>query len=141
MSNQEVSQTSFKPVSVALPNSERLRAGLVPMGSEVTAQKAIMATERATLMFACWRKTDADTPQVFFDAAVAILADYPEEIIITVTDPRIGLPSRLKWPAQPSEVKEACEELMGPIRRRLEREQRIKDQLAERREFEARRRA
>ncbi len=87
-------------------------------------------------MFACWRKTDADTPEVFLDAAVAILSDYPDEIIIKVTDPRTGLPSKLKWPAQPSEVREACEDLMQPIRAAKRWNDIAAEQEAERQRFE-----
>jgi hypothetical protein len=84
-------------------------------------------------MFACWRKTEADTPQVFLDAAIAILADYPDDIITVVTDPRVGLPGKIKWPAQPSEVREACEQRME-IRRALDVwNRRTAEQIAARR--------
>ena len=84
-------------------------------------------------MFSCYRKADADTPEIFLDAAAAILAEYPDEIIVRVTDPRVGLPSRLKWPPQPSEIKEACESLWGPFRYKAEWNKRTAAQIAERR--------
>jgi hypothetical protein len=86
-------------------------------------------------MYGCYRKAEADDATIFLDAAAAILSDYPDEVILLVTDPRTGIPGKLKWPPQPSEVKEACEAAMAPIRRLLEaedRERRIAAQLAQR---------
>lgn len=60
------------------------------------------------LMYGCYRKDDASNPEVFLTAASAILAEYSDEVIRYVTDPRTGLPSNLKWPPQASEVREAC---------------------------------
>jgi len=43
-------------------------------------------------------------------AVVAVLCDYAQEIVQYVTDPRTGLPSRVKWLPAVAEVREACEE-------------------------------
>lgn len=60
-------------------------------------------------MFGCYRKADANDPEIYTAAIAATLADYEPEIIQYVTDPRTGLPSKLKWLPTVAEVREACE--------------------------------
>lgn len=68
------------------------------------------------MMFGCYRKQDANDPEIYVAAVTAVLSEYPREVIESVTDPRTGLPSRLKWLPTVAEVKEACEAVMWPIR-------------------------
>lgn len=39
----------------------------------------------------------------------AVLEQFPEEVVVYVTDPRTGIQRRSKWPPTISEVLEACE--------------------------------
>lgn len=128
---------SLKQVGAALPSLERLRSGNVTFGKTITIEKATLAIERATLMYGCYRKDDACDPQTFLDAAAAILADYPDDVIIVVTDPRSGLPGKIKWPPQPQEVKQACETIEAPRRDRRAYEERSTKQLRARAEIDA----
>lgn len=80
-------------------------------------QAATYATERATLMFGCYRRGDANDPDTYVSAIAAVLADYEPDVIQSVTDPRSGLPSKSDWPPTVREVKSACEEIAGPRRR------------------------
>lgn len=75
-------------------------------------------------MFGCWRKVDAADPETFITAVAAVLADYPESVVLYVTDPRTGLPGKQQFPPSPYEVKQACEAEMAPIVRQREREAR-----------------
>lgn len=43
-------------------------------------------------------------------AIAATLADYPREVVEHVTDPRTGLPAKLKFLPSVAEVREACED-------------------------------
>jgi tryptophanyl-tRNA synthetase len=65
----------------------------------------------------------------------AVLAEYPEETIRYVTDPRTGIPSRVDWMPTVGEVKRACEDHYGPTRRALEREAAERKVLEERRQL------
>jgi hypothetical protein len=56
------------------------------------------------------------------DAVAVVLAEYPQAVMATVTDPRTGLPGKSKWPPSVPEVREACEIEMAPIRRQMARE-------------------
>lgn len=100
--------------------------------------KAQMAYHHAMLLAGCYRKDDAADPEIYGDAIAAVLSQYPAEVVKRVTDPRTGLPSRLKWLPSVPEVQSACEEIYGPIRRAHEWEQGAKRQLEERKREEAR---
>lgn len=49
-------------------------------------------------------------------AVTAILSEYPDSVIETVTDPRTGLPSKIKWLPTVAEVKTECESHMYRVR-------------------------
>ncbi len=61
-------------------------------------------------MFGCYRKGDANDPETYTAAVTAILAEYSPEVIKRITDPRSGLPRKLKWLPTVAEVSEACDE-------------------------------
>lgn len=64
-------------------------------------------------MFGCYRKQDANDPDVYVAAIASILDEYPPSVIDFITDPRTGLPNRLKWLPTVAEVREACETQLG----------------------------
>jgi hypothetical protein len=74
----------------------------------------------AKLLLGCFRTGDATDPEVYTTAVVAVLADYPDDVIERVIDPRTGLPSRLNWLPTIAEIKSACEDLYGHRRRMAE---------------------
>jgi len=76
----------------------------------------------ATRMYGCYRRQDADDAVTMLDAVAVVLAEYPQSVMATVTDPRTGLPGKSKWPPSVPEVREACEIEMAPIRRQMARE-------------------
>jgi hypothetical protein len=82
----------------------------------------------ATRLYGCYRKEEAASAETMLDAAAIVLATYPDEIMETVTHPVRGLPGRMKWPPNIAEIREACEELMAPIRREAERRSQIERQ-------------
>lgn len=88
--------------------------------------------ERARTLFGCYRKGDAHDPETYVAAVAAVLSEYPDDTIWTVTDPRAGLPSKVGWLPTVKEVKDACEAHYGPTRRTQEREAAERRQLAER---------
>jgi hypothetical protein len=89
----------------------------------------------ATILEGSYRDIAAASAEVFHLAYVMVLAEYPDDCIRYVTDPRSGIQSFsysvwrdgkekkapfVSWPPNPGEVQEACEKYMGPIRRRDE---------------------
>lgn len=73
--------------------------------------------DRARMMFGFYRRDEANDPETYASGVAAILSDYPRSIIEYVTDARTGIPSKLKWPPSPAEVKEACEAELARMRR------------------------
>ena len=71
----------------------------------------------AKLLLGCYRTGDATDPEVYAGAVIAVLADYPDDVIERVVDPRNGIPSRMNWLPTVAEIKSACEDLYGHRRR------------------------
>lgn len=95
--------TSFQPPKTSLSESKPLES--VPM----TAEHLQFAAKRARLLFGCYRKGDANDPETYTAAITAILADYDDEVIVHVTDPRTGIARTNKFMPNPAEVAEACD--------------------------------
>ncbi len=83
-------------------------------------------------MFGCFRKGDANDPEIYVAAIAAVLSEYPESVIDFVTDPRTGLPRSCKFLPQVAEVSDACDAQMAPIRAAEARKKRVAQQFAER---------
>ena len=87
------------------------RQPLTDLSSEsaISTDHLIFAAQRAKLLFGCYRKGDANDPETYTAAVMAILAEYPKEVIHYVTDPRTGIPRKSKFMPNPAEVSEACD--------------------------------
>lgn len=79
---------------------------------------------------------DANDPEVYTAAILAILSDYDEGVQQSVVDPRGGLPSQVQWLPTPKEVRDYCEIVEARLRREKERDAGIRAQLAERQQLE-----
>lgn len=97
------------------------------------------------MLFGCYRRGDAEDPEVYLRAAVAVLRGYPEPIVKAVCDPVGGLPSRSQFLPTIYEIGSECERRMKPLRdqqarlRREATEEKPRDigpeEAARRREF------
>lgn len=76
----------------------------------------------AKILLGCYRTGEANDPEIYTRAIVAVLAGYPADVMQAVVDPAGGLPSRLTWLPTVAEVKAACEAEMAPIRRAQQRQ-------------------
>ena len=81
----------------------------------ISAARAEYAAQRARLLFGCYRKGGANDPETYVLAVTAVLAEYSEEVMRRVTDPREGLPRRTKWMPNPAKVAEACDAAVKTI--------------------------
>ena len=95
----------------------------------------------AKILLGCYRTGDANDPEVYTAAAIAVLSDFPLDVIQQVVDPRSGLPSRIRWLPTVSEIRDACQEIYGVRQRAQEWEAGAAKQLAERAKLEAERAA
>jgi hypothetical protein len=128
--NQE---TSFKPLTISL-----VQSGLSMPDPAILTK---YAAERARLLFGCYRRGDANDPETYVAAITATLARYPEDIIREVTHPANGLPTKNDFLPTVKEVFDACEAKMYVRRRHEEWKKSVEKQLAERAEWEGRRKA
>lgn len=97
------------------------------------SQRAQYAAERAKVLFACYRRGDANDPDRYIGAVIAILSDYPEETIRYVTDPRTGISNKYPdYMPNAGQVRQACEAHYGPTRAAIETEARERRQIEER---------
>lgn len=48
-------------------------------------------------------------------AIAAILAEYPRDVILRVTDPRTGIPRKMKFMPNPAELAEECDAAVRAI--------------------------
>lgn len=67
------------------------------------------------MLFGCYRKAEANDPEILSAAITATLAEFPEEIIEYVTDPRTGLPATSKWVPSVFEVREVCQKRVEAV--------------------------
>ena len=67
-----------------------------------------IAAQRAALLFGCYRRGDANDPETYSAAIIAVLTRFPQHVVEYVTDPRTGLPSAAQWLPSVAEVKQAC---------------------------------
>lgn len=66
-------------------------------------------------MFGCFRKGDANDPETYVAAVTAVLTEYSPEVVKRVTDPRTGIPRKMKFMPNPAEVAEFCDEATKTI--------------------------
>jgi len=62
-------------------------------------------------MCGCYRRGEASDPTTYTVAVATVLLGYDDAIIVDVTDPANGLPSKLQWLPAVAEVKAECERL------------------------------
>lgn len=77
-----------------------------------------LAAERAKMLFGCYRKADANDPEMYAAAVTAILSEYDEETVAYVTDPRTGIARKSTFLPTLSEIDKACKSHSDFIRAR-----------------------
>jgi hypothetical protein len=98
---------------------------ILPSGSQEKSSGSDLAqvswaAERTAILFGCYRSGQANDPEVYTMAVAATLAEYPKEVVQHVTDPRSGLPAKLKFLPSVAEVREACEDHWKFVKARQE---------------------
>jgi hypothetical protein len=67
----------------------------------------------ALSLLGSYRTTDVDDPAVYVANAVAVLTRYGEGVVAQVCGPGIGIQTRQKWLPTVSELREACDQIVG----------------------------
>jgi hypothetical protein len=63
----------------------------------------------ASILFKCFKTTEASDPETFLAGAVAIMVKFGPKIAHAIANPVTGMPSTFKWLPSLAEVHEACE--------------------------------
>lgn len=112
---------SFKPLTISVEN--------LPASMDRQEELNSYAAERAGLLLGCYRTGEANDPETYVTAIMAVLARYPEQVITDVTHPTTGLPKKKGWLPTVKEVFDACEEAVEFSVQHAARLKRIKDQM------------
>jgi hypothetical protein len=116
----------------AAPSPQQLTLTL-----NASSERLAMSAKYAKLLLGCYRIGDANDPEIYTAAVMAVLAEHPEDIMRAVVDPRAGLPARSQWLPTVKEVRDACAAATPRQSFTAEWDQRAKAQLAERAAIEA----
>lgn len=77
------------------------------------------------MMLDCYPdRADVPNASVYVGTLAQILANYPEPVIMAVTDPVCGVQTKCLYRPKASEIKSACEAEMTPLRREYEQRRR-----------------
>lgn len=87
-------------------------------------------------MYRFYRRSDAFDPEIFSVGAAAVLEEYPRDIVDFVTDVRTGMPSRMKYPPEVKDIRDACNELVEGRKRDHDRQILLRRQFADREAYE-----
>lgn len=126
----------MKKLGAYLPPPENLPRPRTGESLASAPDRASYILRRVRMMYGCYRRSESYDPEIFAAAAAAVLSDYDLDIVDYVTDPRTGLPSRIKWPPEAQEIRSACDALQAEREQSMRRERLIAAQLAEREQIE-----
>lgn len=77
------------------------------------------------MLLSCYPRGAAEDAQGYASSVALVLSEYPEAVIMRVTDPRTGLPRQSKWLPSTSEVASACEREMALAQAETQRRERL----------------
>lgn len=104
--------------------------------SDSAPSHATYCLRAVRVMYGFYRKSEAFDPNIFSVGAAAVLEKYPLDVVDLVTDVRTGLPSRMKFPPEVKDIRDACNQIMEERERRQRRNGTLRKQFAERDEYE-----
>lgn len=79
--------------------------------------------QRQRILFSAFRADQYSDADGYLTSLGLVLEQYPNEVIIYITDPRTGIQRHAKWPPTISEIVEACDTRVSD----LHRQQRFRD--------------
>lgn len=73
------------------PSMMQRETSVTSYSANSTNQHLAYASQRAEVLFGCYRRGDANSPERYVAAISAVLSLYDEDLIREVTDPRTGI--------------------------------------------------
>ena len=71
--------------------------------------------QRQRILFSAYRTDQYSDPDGYLTSLGVVLEQYPDEVIVFITDPRTGVQRISKWPPTISEVVEACDKRVAEL--------------------------
>ena len=116
--------------------SQNQSIALLQSSAEQKIEHAEYATRKAGQLLSWYRKSDDWNTDEFLTGIAANLAQYPKDIIDEVCHPAKGIASRMKFPPNAAEIRDACEAIQQPRLKAARKQEQIDQQLAERESLE-----
>jgi hypothetical protein len=98
----------------------------------------LQAAELADAIFGSYRRSDTDDPEIYYQAFKRLLGAYPLEIAIAVADPLTGIAGEQTFLPSPAELKASLDRRLAAATAKAKRDRDLKEQMRQRREFDAR---
>jgi hypothetical protein len=73
--------------------------------------------QRQRILFSAFRSDQFSDPEGYLNSLGLVLEQYPNDVIIHITDPRTGVQRHLKWPPTIAEIVDACDKRMQELAR------------------------
>lgn len=77
--------------------------------SPPSKQRMALILRCQKILFAAYRADQYADAEGFMNSLGAVLEQFPDEVVVYITDPRTGIQRRSKWPPTISDVVEAAE--------------------------------
>ena len=96
-----------------LPPAIPEQAGVSSQRStERSKSRKTLILQRQRILFSAFRTDQYSDPEGYLASLGMVLEQYPDDVIVCVTDPRTGVQRHCKWPPTISEIVEACDRRM-----------------------------
>lgn len=92
---------------------EKLKAeASLPPSTERSNSRKTLILQRQRILFSAYRNDQYSDPEGYVASLGMVLEQYPNDVIVYVTDPRTGVQRDLKWPPTIAEIVDACDKRM-----------------------------
>ena len=98
----------FKTIANQFPEQRAGSRNAPPGANKFGAPDQAWCLEMTQILFSCYRKDEAHDGDIYCAAVASVLAEYPREVVETVTDPRTGIASESKFLPSVAEVRSFC---------------------------------
>ena len=90
-----------------------LKAGVSSQPSTArSASRKTLILQRQRILFSAFRSDQYSDPEGYLASLGMVLEQYPDDVIVYITDPRTGVQRACRWPPTISEIVEACDRRM-----------------------------
>jgi hypothetical protein len=77
-----------------------------------SGSRKTLILQRQRILFSAFRSDQYSDPEGYLASLGMVLEQYPDDVIVYISDPRTGVQRACKWPPTISEIVEACDRRM-----------------------------